>query len=110
LAITRDIGHRQLEGATLSNLGVVYADRAEPTRALRVYEKAFGIFRQLGDLRGEASVLWGASLLLHAAGARARAIDLASEALAIYDQTSDGKAPVVRKMLAEWRRQASRSG
>ena len=42
LAIEREIGDRQGEGAALGNLGIAYADLGQVERAIGFYEQAPG--------------------------------------------------------------------
>src|SRR5438876_908987 len=57
LLINREVGDRQGEGSTLNNLGRVFDDLGEHTKAKAVFEQALYIFRELGRLRGEGWTL-----------------------------------------------------
>jgi tetratricopeptide (TPR) repeat protein len=53
----REIGDRQGEGRTLTNMGLAYADLAETRKAIGYYEQALTIGRDIGDRRGEGNAL-----------------------------------------------------
>ena len=58
LAITRDTGNRQNEGATLGNLGNCYYRLGEYQGAIDQYAQALAIARDIGDRQGEAGILF----------------------------------------------------
>jgi tetratricopeptide (TPR) repeat protein len=49
LAIAREIGSREGEGAALGNLGNAYSDLGEVRKAIEFYEHALDIARDIGD-------------------------------------------------------------
>jgi tetratricopeptide (TPR) repeat protein len=57
LAIDREIGNQPGVGATLSNLGVIYAVLGDVLRAIEYYEQAIEIARKVGDRKLEANIL-----------------------------------------------------
>jgi tetratricopeptide (TPR) repeat protein len=63
LPITREVGDRAGEAATLSNLAVVYQGIGRLQEALRLYEQALPITREVGDRAGEATTLNGLAYL-----------------------------------------------
>lgn len=48
------LGHRQGEATTLSNIGLIHKHRGDGLLALKYQLEAFGIRKQIGDLRGLA--------------------------------------------------------
>ena len=60
------------------------------------------LYREIGDRRGEGNALWNMSLDLNELGERARAIQLASAALAIFAQIESPHTDMVREQLAAW--------
>ena len=57
LPVTREVGDRAGEAATLNNIGGVYRGLGEPQRALEYYGQALPITREVGDRAGEAATL-----------------------------------------------------
>ena len=57
LPITREVGDRAGEAATLNNIGVVYRGLGEPQRALEYFGQALPVLREVGDRAGEAATL-----------------------------------------------------
>ena len=83
-------------------LGTAYAALGETRRAIEYYEQDLAITRETGDRRGEGQALWNMSLALDKLGERAKAIEHARDALAIYEQIEDPNAGEVRRQLEEW--------
>ena len=92
---------------TLGNLGVAYTILGETRRAIQFYEQRLAIAREIGDRRGEGTVLWNMSLVLDQLGERAQAIQHAEQALIIREQIEDPNAAKVRAQLAAWREQTN---
>ena len=53
LAIAREIGHRQGEGADLGNLGVAYHDLGQVEKAREYLQQALAIFEEIKSPYGE---------------------------------------------------------
>ena len=60
----------------LGNLGIAYADVGEVRRAIDLYEQRLVIARELGDRRGEGTVLGNLGIAYKNLGEVRRAIDL----------------------------------
>ena len=72
---------------------------------MQFYEQRLTIAREIGDRRGEATVLWNMSLALDQLGERTQATQHVEQALMICEQIEDPRAAKVRAKLAEWRGQ-----
>src|SRR5208282_472567 len=57
LAAARRLRDRAAEAVHLGNLGLTNADLGETRRAIEFYEQRLAIAREIGDRRGEGSVL-----------------------------------------------------
>ena len=89
LAIARDIGNRQNEGAALGNLGHYRSSLGEYERAIDLYTQALAIFRDIGDRQGEGAALGNLGHCRSSLGEYERAIELHTQALAIFRDTGD---------------------
>lgn len=90
----RASGHRLLEGKLLSQLGAVYSEAGQLTRAIEHYEQALTIARELGDRQAKATRLQNLGLaLLRLANAEpdrseahlSRAADALRRAMDLFD-------------------------
>jgi tetratricopeptide (TPR) repeat protein len=72
-------------------------------KAIEFYKQALGIAREIGDRRGEGSILWNLATDLNKLGERPQAISHAEAALKIFEAIEDPRAAQVRSKLAEWR-------
>ena len=59
----REVGVRDGEGATLSNMAMLYQRLGKPQEALKLYKQALPIRREVGDRAGEAATLYGIASL-----------------------------------------------
>ena len=57
LAIARDTGDRQGEGAALGNLGLCHYSLGEYRQAIDLHTQALAIARDIGDRQGEGTAL-----------------------------------------------------
>ena len=57
LPITRSVGDRDGEAATLNNIGLVYNNISQPQEALKYFNQALPIRRAVGNRAGEATIL-----------------------------------------------------
>jgi len=96
LAIAREIGDRQGEGAWLGNLGNAYSDLGQVARAIEYHEQALAISREIGDRRGEGADLGNLGLAYRALGQVARAIEYYEAALAIAREIGDRRGEGIR--------------
>ena len=100
MEIAREIGDRRGEGATLGNLGTVYADLGETPRAIELYERQLAIVREIGDRRGEGAALGNLCEALAKAGERGQAIARLQEALEIFEEIEAPYVEQARALLA----------
>src|SRR5262245_4150695 len=59
LPLSRAVGDRMVEAATLNNIGAVYWSLGETQKALEKYNEALLLFQEVGDRNGEATTLIG---------------------------------------------------
>ncbi len=88
-----------------ANLGSIYLNRGELHVAIQFYEQALIIIRELGDRRGEGTLLWNMSLALDQLAERAQAIKYAEQSLLIFDELEAPYTAIIRTQLAAWREQ-----
>ena len=106
LAIFRDIGDRQGEGAALGNLGLCRYSLGEYERAIDLHAQALAIARDIGDRYGEANALDYLGRAWLASGEARRAVTLLEQAVSIADITGDIEPAVeARSWLARARLQ-----
>ena len=89
LAIARDIGDRQGEGAALGNLGLCYSSLGDYRQAIDLHTQALAIARDIGDRQGEGIELGNLGLCHDSLGDYRQAIDLHTQALAIARDIGD---------------------
>jgi CHAT domain-containing protein/Tfp pilus assembly protein PilF len=87
------IRQRSIEATTLNNIGFVYADLGENQKALKYYNQALLLRREVGDYRGEAATLNNIGLVYNSLGEKQRALEYYNQALplkrAVNDQSSE---------------------
>ncbi|MBN1489462.1 MAG: tetratricopeptide repeat protein, partial [Phycisphaerae bacterium] len=71
----------------------------EVRRAIEFYEQQLVIVREIGDRRGEGSALGNSALAYEQLDNRAKAIELAQQALAIFEQIENPNVEKVRRLL-----------
>jgi tetratricopeptide (TPR) repeat protein len=76
-------GHRQGEGTSLNNLGLAYAGLGEVCKAIKFYEQALVIDREIADRRGEGDALGNLGSVYLALGNARKAIEFYEQALVI---------------------------
>jgi tetratricopeptide (TPR) repeat protein len=89
LAIARDLGHRQSEGAALGNLGLCYRELGDYPKAIDLIEQALAIARDLGHRESEGAALTNLGGCYLQLGDYPKAIDLTEQALAIARDLGD---------------------
>ena len=89
LAIARDIGDRQGEGAALGNLGLCHFSLGDYRQAIDLHTQALAIARDIGDRQGEGAALGNLGLCHSSLGDYRQAIDLHTQALAIARDIGD---------------------
>jgi tetratricopeptide (TPR) repeat protein len=80
---------RRGEGTVLGNLGIAYRDQGQVERAIRQYEQALEIDREIGDRRNEGALLGRLGLACVDLGQAERAIEHFRDALAIAREIGD---------------------
>ena len=108
LTIAREIGDHRGEGSALGNLGNAYVNLGETRKAIEFYEQQLTIVREISDRRGECNALFNMSLALDKLGERMRAIACAEGALKIFEQIESPHTEMVRRQLAEWRKEGEK--
>jgi tetratricopeptide (TPR) repeat protein len=83
LAAARRLNEREVEGATLGNLGNAYARLGETDRAIQFHEQALLIDRETRDLRGESITLGNLGNAYASVGETRHAIQFFEQQLAI---------------------------
>ena len=93
--LKRDLSERQVagdrkgEGITLNDLGLVYRDLGQHTRAIEYFEQALAIHREVGNRTGEGVALDRLSWAYYLISQYARAIEYSKQALAIHREVGD---------------------
>lgn len=89
LAISQPINNRKGEGATLHNLGVVYNELGQYSKALGFYEEALTIRRTIGDKLEEGTTLNNIGIVYSQLGKNSQALEYYQQALAVKREVSD---------------------
>jgi tetratricopeptide (TPR) repeat protein len=89
LAVSREIGDRDLEGFLLDNLASTNTERREYGRAVELYQQALAIAREIGDLRREGVALSNLASAYVELGQTDQAAELYWRALDIARETGD---------------------
>ncbi|MBP1468991.1 tetratricopeptide repeat protein, partial [Candidatus Chloroploca sp. M-50] len=100
LPLTREVGDRAGEAATLHNMAGVYGATGQPQRALALYEQALSLLREVGDRAGEAATLTNMAGVYQDTGQPQRALALYEEALPLRRAVGDraGEATTLHNM------------
>ncbi len=88
-AAARTTGDRGNEGNALTNLGSAYYVLGQPHRAIKCYEQALRINREIGDRRGEGAALGNLGVAYKNLGQPHRAIEYHEQALDIDREIGD---------------------
>jgi len=89
LPISREVGDRSGEAATLNNIGSAYSALGQAQKALDYYNQALPISREVGDRGGEATTLTNIGAVYRALGQPQKALDYYSQALPIRREVGD---------------------
>jgi CHAT domain-containing protein/lipopolysaccharide biosynthesis regulator YciM len=89
LAIYREIGDRQGEGAILGNLGIAYRSLGDYQKAIDYHQQGLAIARQIGDHQGEGAALGNLGNVYYSLGDYQKAIEYSQQVLAIARQIGD---------------------
>jgi len=89
LSISKEVGDRGGEGATLNNLGLVYNALGNKPEALRYYGEALSIKREVGDRGGEGTTLNNLGAVYDGLGNKPEALRYYGEALSIRREVGD---------------------
>ena len=74
------------EGLTLNNLGIVYRDWGQYSKAVEFYEKSLEIYRKIGDVKGEGLTLTNLGEVYRARGEHDKALASFQKGLEIYEK------------------------
>jgi tetratricopeptide (TPR) repeat protein len=101
LAIFRELGDRDSEADSLSDLGDVYLGMGEVADAIGYYQQSLAIRREIADRYGQAATLRQLSHARQRAGEGGEARRLQSEALRLFEELGDhAQADEIRASLA----------
>jgi CHAT domain-containing protein/Tfp pilus assembly protein PilF len=89
LALYREIGDRQGEGASLGNLGIIYDSLGQFQRAIAFHEQHREIAREIGDRQGEANSLNNLGRAYYSQGQYEQAIAFHEQSLDITREIRD---------------------
>ena len=89
LAIDREIGDREGEGANLGNLGLCHSSLGDYRQAIELHTQALAIARSIADRRGEGIDLGNLGEPYRYLGDYREAVDLYTQALAIFREVGD---------------------
>jgi CHAT domain-containing protein/Tfp pilus assembly protein PilF len=89
LSIRRSVGDRSGEATTLNNIGVVYSDLGEKTKALEYYNQTLLILRAVGDRLGEVTTLNNIGMVYSDLGKKIKALEYFNQALPIWQAVGD---------------------
>ncbi|MFH1484832.1 MAG: tetratricopeptide repeat protein [Chloroflexota bacterium] len=84
-------------GAALGNMGLIYAGKGEPDKALEQHQKAYEIHEKLGNPLGMANQLGNMGLIYADKGEPDKALEHTERALAIFERI--GARPQAEKAL-----------
>jgi tetratricopeptide (TPR) repeat protein len=89
LAIAREIGDRQGEGAALGSLGFCHSSLGDYRQAIELHTQSLAIAREIGDPQGESAELGNLGSCHYSLGDYWRAIELGTQAMAIAHEIGD---------------------
>ncbi len=89
LVISREIGDKQGEGATLSNIAQIYDSWGQYDQALKTTEESLVISREVGDKQGEWLNLNNIAQIFKAWGKYDQALKILGESLALSREVGD---------------------
>jgi tetratricopeptide (TPR) repeat protein len=89
LSISREIGDKEGEGATLSNIGEIYRARGDKAKSLQYYEQSLTIFREIGGKEGEGAMLNNIGEIYRTQGDYAVALTYLEPSLVISQEIGD---------------------
>ncbi len=87
--LSREIGNRQGEAASLGNLGIIANTRGDLAEAERFHRECMAIMREIGNRYGEAGSLNNLGNIAQTRGDLAEAERLQRESLAIKKEIGD---------------------
>ncbi|MEH1904924.1 MAG: tetratricopeptide repeat protein [Nostoc sp.] len=85
----KQTGHKQGEGITLNNIGLVYNMLGKDSEALESHQKVLAIRKQINDKAGEGVTLNNIGLTYSNLGQYPQALEFFQQALAIRKQVGD---------------------
>jgi tetratricopeptide (TPR) repeat protein len=107
LCISRELGDRETEATSLSDLGDAYLNLNQIEGAVGCYTESLAIQRDIGDRHGQAATLRRLARAIQRSGDARRAVELLSDALRLCEELGDHtEASEVKASLAENSREA----
>lgn len=96
--IYQDIGDRQWQGKTLTNLGNAYDDLSQPDKALAAYKAAIQLFQAVKDRSSEARATMNLGFIYSSTSRYEEALAAFSRVIPIYRELNDrhGEARAIR--------------
>jgi tetratricopeptide (TPR) repeat protein len=91
------------EGANFLNLANAFSALGDTSRSAENYRLALDRARDLGNVRGEANVLYNLSLDVYKTGRTDDAISIAEQSLEIFERLGDPNRSIVKEKLIGWR-------
>ncbi|MGJ3251902.1 MAG: CHAT domain-containing protein [Elainellaceae cyanobacterium] len=90
-ALAQDVGEgdRQAEADALFDRSVQFWQRGDYQQALSMLQRAFEIYREIGDRRGEGRSVTGLGAIAYSVGQYSQALDYYQQALEINVETGD---------------------
>jgi CHAT domain-containing protein/uncharacterized protein HemY len=89
LEVFRRSGNRQVEGSTLTNIGLVYRNQGQYAEALEAYQQALALAREVGDRHSEGITLNNIGTVHHTQGRYVEALEALQQALALLREVGD---------------------
>ena len=92
--------HIRVKADTLYNKGIEQFNQGKFREALETFETVLGIFRQIGDRTGEATVINNIGQIYHKLGENSKALEYYQKVLPLFRATGDrkGEATVINKI------------
>jgi tetratricopeptide (TPR) repeat protein len=102
LRISRELGDREFEATSLSDLGDAYLGLNQISDAVDCHQESLAIRRGIADPYGQATTLRSLARSSQRSGDTGQAMELLTEALRLYEELEDhAEASEVRASLAE---------
>lgn len=105
LASNRELGDKAGEGKTLNDIGEVYQNLGQYSKALEYYQKALLIEKEIDDKAGEKTTLNNIAVVYDRQGQYSKALEFLNQALGIAKAISDkaGERTTLNNIAAVYR-------